>query len=405
MNGALDGDNGQALTIPLPVPAHGARNVLYAAAFIDPAVQAVSLTDEGWRFRLAEAVAPERLEAGLRALIARFDAAETDEPAPLFQLEMPGALKTRRGAAVAELQAACQEIHPGLFVFRPPLSTLVRFLDHAILARFARPFDAVEECYPNAIPLKSLGRAHHLSSFPEHLHFLTHLREDLDVLDDFAAAARDNVAADRPRLTEVSPVVLVQNPSTCYHCYAARAETEVADNTAITAITKCHRYEAANHSELGRLLEFSLREVIFLGTPDYVRATREKTLELTQALAEDWQLFGALAAANDPFFTSDFEAKAVHQRRLAMKFEYRAELPGQERMLAVMSSNLHGPTFSKSFAMRREGGGVLNTGCLGFGLERLALAIHAQHGADPAAWPSGLARDYQAWRKTDPLTA
>ncbi|MDJ0948110.1 MAG: hypothetical protein QNJ94_04240 [Alphaproteobacteria bacterium] len=385
--------------IAAPVPETGAGQVLYAAAFIDPAVRAVAIRDNGWVFQLSAPVAEARLAEGLATLIQRFDGVDTSDSAPAFALPLPSGAATK----LPEIWArAARQVHPGLFVFRAPLSTLLRFLDAAVLDRFARPFEAREESYPNCIPLDSLGRAEHLSSFPEHLHFLTHLREDLTLLDDYASRVKVDRAGAVPDSVEVSRAELVQNPSTCYHCYAALRGEEITANLAVTAITKCHRFEAANHVELGRLLEFSLREVIFLGDPDFVRETRARTLSLVEALAQDWQLYGELIPSNDPFFTSDFEAKAAHQRRLALKFEYRMAVPGQDRKLAVMSSNLHGPTFSKAFDIKRNGR-VINTGCLGFGLERLALAIVAQHGADPAGWPDRLAQDFQNWRSTDPL--
>ena len=95
------------------------------------------------------------------------------------------------------------------------------------------------------------------------------------MLDAFAASAAMQ-GARTPGGAPAEPVQLVHNPSTCYHCYAARRGTTIAGDLAITAIAKCHRYEAANHADFGRLLEFSLREVIFLNSPDYVRACRER---------------------------------------------------------------------------------------------------------------------------------
>ena len=68
----------------------------------------------------------------------------------------------------------------------------------------------------------------------------------------------------------------------------------------------------------------------------------------------------------------------------------------------MLSSNLHGPTFSKAFAIQQRGRPI-NTGCIGFGYERLALVIHAQHGADPAKWPARLAQEYANWCAHDPL--
>jgi hypothetical protein len=384
------------------LPAHGADQVTYAAAFIHPAVVAVDRAEDGWEFTLGQDVDPAFLQAGLETLIARFDAPPPESPEPEFALHPPPEAVMKEPTAWLGENGIVQEIHPGLYVFREPLSTVIRFLDDAILRRFANPFGAREETYPNCIPVDALGRTDHFVSFPEHLHFLSHLTQDLGVLDRFAARARQRGPDTAPAHEETSGFELAQNPSTCYHCYAARAGTEVADNIAVTAITKCHRFEAANHREPGRLLEFSLREVIFLGDGAYMRESRQRTLELVAELARDWRIYGTLEASNDPFFTSDYEVKAAHQRRMAMKFEYRAVFPGVPRGLAIMSSNLHGPAFSKAFNMTRRGR-VIQTGCLGFGHERLALVLVAQHGPDAEAWPAGLKADYAAWKKRDPM--
>ncbi len=64
----------------------------------------------------------------------------------------------------------------------------------------------------------------------------------------------------------------------------------------------------------------------------------------------------------------------------------------------LLTRNLHGTTFSKAFAMTRRGRAI-NTGCLGFGIERLALGLLEQHEVDPDNWPAGLARDFARWSK------
>jgi hypothetical protein len=231
------------------------------------------------------------------------------------------------------------------------------------------------------------------------------LESDVDVLDAFATRARAGaLAAVHAAETPLAAARLAHNPSTCYHCYARRQGQDIGpSDIAVTAITKCHRYEAINHREPGRLLEFSMREVIFLGTPDFARETRTRSLEIVEGWMRDWQLYGSLVTANDPFFSTDFANKATHQHRLALKYEYKALLP-PGRPISILSSNLHGPTFSKAFSISQSGRPI-NTGCIGFGLERMALAIFAQHGSEESGWPQAMASEYAAWRATDPLGA
>ena len=386
----------------VPVPAHGRDLVRYAAAYIHPGVRRVWIEDDAWWIESAEALTQTFVDEGLALLCRRFGNVELPPLVPRFTLPAPPDLVR----AVADIDPAQFQPSgpPGLFILRPPYSDLMRFLDWITLWRFARAFGARDELYPNVIPIEQLALTQHLRAFPEHLHFISHLSEDLQVLETFAGRARTSPGAVQPLPGELAPVALMHNPSTCYHCYAARRGTELPGNEAVTAVTRCHRYESANHSDPGRLMEFTLREIIFLGSADYVRETRETSMRMIQDWATAWSLYGDLLPANDPFFTDDYEAKAVHQHRLAMKYEYRAVLPGTGKTLAVLSSNLHAVTFGKAFEIR-VGGMRANTGCLGFGLERLAIAIVMQHGLDVTRWPEGLRRDYARWQAADALRA
>ncbi len=374
------------------------RQCLYAAAFLVPGIRSVDYDAPTWHFEIERPVDATLLAERLGKLVKRFSNPPI-EPREVFRNDPPA------GANLPGLPAELPFVRPiglGLNVYSAEFASLVRFLDAEIVRRFAAEFHPREESYPNVIPLESLWRANHLTGFPEHLHLLTHLAEDVDVLDTFVTRAREfRVDKIEPGETELSPPRIAANPSTCYHCYAIRANSDIGADLAVTAVTKCHRYEAINHREAGRLLEFTMREVIFLGSPDYVRATRERSLALVEEIARQWEIYGALVTANDPFFSADFANKANQQRRLAMKYEYRALLP-PHRPISVLSSNLHGPTFSKAFSIT-QGGRPINTGCIGFGLERLALVIVAQHGTDPAGWPDLLRRQHAAWRETDPL--
>jgi seryl-tRNA synthetase len=389
-----------ALTIACDAASADLKQCLYAAAFLVPGVTGGRYEAPNWHFELDRATDEAVLKERLARLVARFPKSPAGAR-EVFRLDPP------EGQVLRGLPAELPFVHPialGLNVYAPEFARLVRFLDAALVRRYAAEFHPREESYPNVIPLASLWQANHLNGFPEHLHLLTHLETDVVALDAFVAHAR------KARVAEVAPgdfglaaARLAANPSTCYHCYALRANTDIGDDLAVTAVTKCHRFEAINHREAGRLLEFTMREVIFLGSPDFVRSTRERSLRVVEDTMRQWQICGALVTANDPFFSSDFTNKASQQQRLAMKYEYRALLP-PHNPISVLSSNLHGPTFSKAFSITQRGHPI-NTGCIGFGIERLALAILAQHGADDAGWPQALRVEYADWRGTDPLSA
>ena len=92
--------------------------------------------------------------------------------------------------------------------------------------------------------------------------------------------------------------------------------------------------------------------------------------------------------ANDAFFIDDFTRKATFQNTFDLKHELRLTVGSGS--VAAASFNCHNDFFCKSFAIELAGGGGAVSGCVGYGLERFVLAVLAQKGLDPAAWPERL---------------
>jgi seryl-tRNA synthetase len=53
----------------------------------------------------------------------------------------------------------------------------------------------------------------------------------------------------------------------------------------------------------------------------------------------------------------------------------------------VASFNYHHDHFGSAFGIHLNDGGVANTACLGFGLERITLAMFRTHGFEIRDWP------------------
>jgi seryl-tRNA synthetase len=52
-----------------------------------------------------------------------------------------------------------------------------------------------------------------------------------------------------------------------------------------------------------------------------------------------------------------------------------------------MSFNYHRDHFGMAWDLRGKGAAVMHTGCVAFGMDRLALALFATHGLETASWP------------------
>ncbi len=78
---------------------------------------------------------------------------------------------------------------------------------------------------------------------------------------------------------------------------------------------------------------------------------------------------------------------AASQREQQLKFEVLTQIAGPEPT-AVASFNYHQDHFASAYGIELADGGSAHTACLGFGLERITIALFATHGFDIQAWPA-----------------
>ncbi len=79
---------------------------------------------------------------------------------------------------------------------------------------------------------------------------------------------------------------------------------------------------------------------------------------------------------------------AANQMEQRLKFEILVPVISLEKPTAICSFNWHQDHFSSKFGIRTADQAVAHTACLGFGLERVALALVKAHGFDPQRWPA-----------------
>jgi len=133
-----------------------------------------------------------------------------------------------------------------------------------------------------------------------------------------------------------------------------------------------------------------MREVIFVGSRDFVLQNRETGRQRMRTLFEEIGLAYRVESANDPFFIGEFKKQAAFQSAFQLKFEIRASLPFKHATLAVGSYNYHQDFFGRSLNITLPDGSPAHTGCIAFGLERIAFAFLAQYGLDTQLWPEAV---------------
>jgi hypothetical protein len=132
--------------------------------------------------------------------------------------------------------------------------------------------------------------------------------------------------------------------------------------------------------------------MVRLGEPEAVGAWRDLWRDRAVALLRSVGLDAGFDVANDPFFGRRGRMMATSQREQALKFEVLVQIAGPEPT-AVASFNYHQEHFSSVHGLELAGGGVAHTACLGFGLERVTLALLRTHGLEPHTWPDEVRRE------------
>jgi seryl-tRNA synthetase len=229
----------------------------------------------------------------------------------------------------------------------------------------------------------------YFSAFPHSLTFATHLHTDLDVIDHFARESRcDENGELRAPTGSFAPVKALLSPAVCYHLYFTLADKTLPEGGVTgTAVGNCFRHEAINLTTLERLWNFTMREVIFVGPKEFVLDNREVARQRMAKFFEQLGLAYRVESANDPFFIGEFRKQVAFQSAFQLKYEIRARLPFDDSTLAVGSYNYHQDFFGRRLNISLPDGSPAHTGCVAFGLERIAYAFLAQFGLDPLKWP------------------
>jgi seryl-tRNA synthetase len=269
---------------------------------------------------------------------------------------------------------------------------LFRYFDR-IFEGFGAPWSAEPLLTPTLIPTQALARCDYFRSFPHNVTFACHLRENAQGIEGFRARHHDRDALDGAALGDMETPEACLSPAVCYHVYHLhQGETLPAAGLAYGVCGKCFRYESSNLSDLRRLWDFTMREVVFLGERGDVLGRRERGIELVARFLEEHALAGEVRTASDPFFIApDAVAKTYFQLSSETKYEISLPLPGDAR-LAVGSLNYHTDFFGRAFNVAVDGAGPMHSVCIAFGLERWVYGFLAQHGDDPAHWPEVVRR-------------
>jgi seryl-tRNA synthetase len=131
-----------------------------------------------------------------------------------------------------------------------------------------------------------------------------------------------------------------------------------------------------------------MREYVRIGTPAQVDDFRRGWMTRAADIAGLLGLPSRIEQASDAFFGRGGKLMAMSQIEQALKFELLVPVRSAVEPTACMSFNNHRDHFGTAWNLHNAAGEVMHTGCVAFGMDRLALALFATHGIELARWPS-----------------
>lgn len=255
-----------------------------------------------------------------------------------------------------------------------------RFED--LVTRHAKPLGAEVMHFPPV-----LNRSHYLCT--DHIHNFPNLMGSVHSFtrgDKEQAEMVGKLENGQDWTRELDPTQVMMAPATCYPLYPAVAGTLPEAGRTVDLNSFVFRHEPSD--DPARLQIFRMREFVRIGTPEQAQDHRAYWLKTSRELLESVGLPVQAVVANDPFFGRGGKLRKATQREQDLKHEMVVPICSEEAPTAVASCNYHLDSFGTKFGIRTANGETAHSACVGFGLERIALALFKHHGLHVAGWPA-----------------
>lgn len=273
---------------------------------------------------------------------------------------------------------------PGLYGRGADFEEVVqRFED--LVGAFLRTDGAERRVFPPVIPRSTLERAGYMESMPQLcgcIHSFTgnelEQRKLIKKIEDGEEWAET-----------LAPTDLALAPAGCYPLYPTLRGT-LPRGGLLVDMGAAYVFRREPSDDPARLQAFRTREVVRVGEPDVVLPWRQLWLERGLELLSSLGLDVRTEEAHDPFFGRGGRMRAASQLEQRLKFELQVPVCSEEHPTAVASFNYHRTHFGDVFEIKSEDGEAAHSACLGFGIERVALALFKKHGLTHTKWPQSV---------------
>jgi seryl-tRNA synthetase len=251
----------------------------------------------------------------------------------------------------------------------------------AMVHRWGSGLEATMVYLPPVLSRTTFDSTNYLQSFPD-LMGSVHVFRGND-RDHAELLRRVEADGDWPALLEPGEVVL--SSAACHALYPMCSGRLPAGGRRYEVSGFCFRHEPS--TDPARMQAFNMHEVVYVGDPDEAQRHRDEGLAHGLDLLRGLGLEVTPIPANDPFFGRLGSALAAGQLEEELKLDGVSPIYSPEHPTAIMSANCHRDHFGLPFGIETDSGEVAHSACVAFGVDRIAVALLARHGFDPADWP------------------
>ena len=382
------------LQLPSPVDEGIAADIEKESVFVSPHIDRILVEPDGKSVRVIlkdEAEAEDVQDKALRFLEVMARQVAGFDTKTFFENK-----RKDNGPYLGNAnEALCEEgwLHDygkGQVAYSGPVLKLARLINDKAAELYTAALAAEDGHFPALVDAETLHKCGYFDSHPNAVTFIGNMVEDFDAIEEFRQANSCSEGSLLPPKEHIHVDGMCLNPAACFPCYPSLTGKKIGTGECHSWLGRVFRYESRNISGLDRLYEFSVRELVFVGSDEYTRECRQKALKAVEELVRFFDLDAIVQTATDPFFATVSAAKKFWQQSQEVKNEILipvAKNDGSHKQLACGSINLHGNFFGQKFDISC-GDEPAHTGCVGLGIERWVLACFSQHGVDPSRWPA-----------------
>ena len=259
--------------------------------FVSPDIQNVAIKEDGIEIEISDNSRIVEIRKILVEMMKRYTI-----PNKIRETYYEKCLYDKRYYDISTLENEVISFGNGQIGFGEKGKFLFDFLDSKF-SEIAYELGAVEKLYPVLLPLDDYSMTGYVRKTPQYAIFCSTVNESLKDLEQTDAAMHDKKVKEiikEPRFA--------LSPSACFHTYIEYKDKTLKDNTIVTFRQNVFRNEGRlNYNEIGRLCDYHVREIVMIGSNEFILESRNKIMQKSKELMSKLQLIGDISLASDSF--------------------------------------------------------------------------------------------------------